>query len=312
MATQNVGIYALGPFDTANPTPAQQQAIADAGGLLGSAGFNTIILASMHISSEGVINYNNTTMASGGAVSSDLDPNLASVLGGMKSSGSVTNILMSFGGGGCFNGQAIGYWDFLHLKNLIAQYQDPADNPFFQNLSAILEAYPINGVDIDLEVYASAFLCQGGFSASYSEFMSTLTTLAGWMQSNKGLTTIAPYESYDFWADLLVSTYVGGTQQVAWVNLQGGPLIPADNGSFVQALQGKTIGVSDLDGFVSSGMQISSGNTADQVQSAYTPFGQANPNAGGGWLWNFSSFTPDQSSAFATAVREGLQGVNPS
>ena len=49
MATQNVGIYALSPFDTANPTPAQQQAIADAGSLLGSAGFNTIILASMHI-----------------------------------------------------------------------------------------------------------------------------------------------------------------------------------------------------------------------------------------------------------------------
>jgi hypothetical protein len=279
---------------------------------LGSAGFDTIILASMHISSEGVINYNNTTMASGGAVSPDLDPNLATVLDGMKSSGTVTNILMSFGGGGCFSGQAIGYWDFLHLKDLIAQYPDPADNPFFQNLSAILKAYPIDGVDIDLEVYASAFACQDGFSASYSEFTSTLTTLAGWVQGNQGLTTIAPYESYDFWADLLVSTYVGGTQQIAWVNLQGGSLEPADNAGFVQALQGKTIGVSNLDGFVSSGVQIPSGATPEQVQSAYAPFGQSNPNAGGGWLWNFSSFTPDQSNAFATAVRQGLQGVSPS
>lgn len=311
MAAQNVGIYALGPFDTANPSPDQQQAIAETGKLLGTAGFDTVILASLHISSEGAINYNNTTMASGGAISTDLDPNLAAVLQQMKS-GTVKYLLLSFGGGGCFNGQAIGYWDFLHLKDLIAQYPNPADNPFFQNLSAILTAYPVDGVDIDLEVYADAGLCQGGFSASYYEFTDTLTTLAGWMQSQGGFTTIAPYESYDFWADLLEKTYTGGAQQVAWVNLQGGGLFPADNASFVQALQGKTIGVSNLDGFVSSGMQISEGDTAAQVQSAYAPFGQANPNAGGGWLWNFSSFSPDQSSAFATAVREGLQGTSAS
>ncbi len=311
MAAQNVGIYALGPFDTANPTPAQQQTIAATGKLLGAAGFDTVILASLHISADGGINYNDTTMASGGVISTDLDPNLAAVLRQMKT-GTVKNILLSFGGGGCFSGQAIGYWDFLHLKNLIAQYPSPADNPFFQNLSAIFAAYPVNGVDIDLEVYADAGLCQGGFSASYSEFMDTLTTLAGWMQSHGGLTTIAPYESYGFWADLLEKTYAGGTQQVAWVNLQGGGLYPADNAGFVQALTGKAIGVSNLAGFVSSGMQISQGDSADQVQSAYAPFGQANPNAGGGWLWNFSSFSPDQSQAFATAVRKGLQGVSPS
>lgn len=311
MAAQNVGIYVLSPFDTANPTPTQQQEIATAGKFLGTAGFDSVILASFHISEDGVINYNNTTMASGGAISTDLDPNLADVLNQMKA-GTVKNLLLSFGGGGCFSGQAIGYWDFLHLKNLIAQYPNPADNPFFQNLSAILAAYPVNGVDIDLEVYADAGLCEGGFSASYSEFTDTLTTLAGWMQSQGGFTTIAPYESYDFWADLLEKTYTGGTQQVAWVNLQGGPLFPADITSFVQELQGKAIGVSNLDGFVSSGMQISQGDSADQVQSAYAPFGKANPEAGGGWLWNFSSFNPDQSPAFATAVREGLQGVSPS
>lgn len=310
MAAQNVGIYTLGPFDTANPTPAQQQAIAATGELLGTAGFDTVILASLHISSDGAINYNNTTMASGGVVSTDLDPNLAEVLQQMKA-GTVKNILLSFGGGGCFSGQAIGYWDFLHLKTLIAQYPNPADNPFFQNLSAIFAAYPVNGVDIDLEVYADPGLCSGGFSASYYEFTDTLTTLAGWVQSQGGLTTIAPYESYDFWADLLEKTYAGGTQQVAWVNLQGGTLSPAYNTGFVQALEGKTIGVSNLAGFVSSGMQISQGDSADQVQSAYAPFGKANPNAGGGWLWNFSSFNPDQSTAFATAVREGLQGVSP-
>lgn len=309
MAAQNVGIYTLSPFDTANPTPAEQKMIVQTGRLLGAAGFDTIILASMHISPEGAINYNNTTMASGGAISKDLDPNLASVLQEMKTIGTVKNILMSFGGGGCFSGQAIGYWDFLHLKNLIAQFPNPADNPFFQNLAAILAAFPINGVDIDLEVYASASLCPGGFAASYSEFTETLTTLAGWMQSQGGLTTIAPFDTFDFWADLLEQTYVNGTQQVAWVNLQGGPLYPAGNADFLQYLQGKTIGVSNLDGFVSSGMQISSGDSASSVQSAYAQAGLS--NAGGGWLWNFSSFQPNQSSAFASAVRNGLQGINP-
>jgi hypothetical protein len=311
MATQNVGIYALSPFSTANPTPAQQQQIAAAGKALGTAGFDTVVLASFHISSEGVINFNDTTMASGGAVSSDLDPNLPAVFQAMKSPGTVQRILLSFGGGGCFSGQAIGYWDFLHLKNLIAQHPDPAQNPFFQNLSAILAAYPIDGVDIDLEVYQGA-ICKGGFAASYDEFTSTLTTLAGWLQSQKKLTTIAPYDAFDFWADLLVSTYVDGIQQICWVNLQGGGLIPADTSGFVQSLQGKDIGIADLNGFVSSGMQVSSGNTADQVQSAYAPFGQSNPDAEGGWLWNFSGFQPDQSAAFATAVRQGLQGINPS
>ena len=312
MAEQNVGLYAPSPFDTANPTPAEQKTIAAAGDFLGKAGFDTVILASLHIHPNGEIYYNDTLMASGGAISTDLDPNLASVLRQMKTSGTVKNLLVSFGGGGCFKGQAIGYWDFLNLKNLIAQYPNPADNPFFQNLSAIAAAYALNGVDIDLEVYADPTLCDGGFSASYYDFMDTLTTLANRMHSQGGLTTIAPYDSYDFWTSFLEKTYVGGTQQVAWVNLQGGQLYPADNAGFVEALQGKTIGVSNLDGFVSSGMQIAQGNSADQVQSAYATFGQANPNAGGGWLWNFSSFTPPQSSAFATAVRKGLQGINPS
>jgi hypothetical protein len=311
MATQNVGIYALSPFSTANPTPAQQQQIAAAGKSLGTAGFDTVVLASFHISSAGAINFNDTTMASGGAVSSDLDPNLAAVLQAMKSPGTVQRILLSFGGGGCFSGQAIGYWDFLHLKNLIAEYPNPTQNPFFQNLAAIFAAYPIDGVDIDLEVYEGA-LCEGGFGASYDEFKSTLTTLAGWLQSKNKLTTIAPYDEYDFWAGLLVSTYVDSVQQIGWVNLQGGDLSPADNSSFVQSLQGKDIGITDLDGFVSSGMQVSSGETAAQVQSAYAPFGQSNPGAEGGWLWNFSSFTPDQSAAFATAVRQGLEGISPS
>lgn len=306
-ASKNVGIYALGPFSTANPTPAQQKQIAQAGQDLGAAGFDTVILASMHISSTGDINFNDTAMASGGSVSTDLDPNLATVLGDMKTQGQVKQILMSFGGGGCFSGQAIGYWDFLHLKDLIAKYPDPANNPFFQNLAAILGAFPIDGVDIDLEVYSDP-LCENGFGASYSEFTSTLTTLTGWLNGRGALTTIAPYDSFSFWADLLVATNSGGTQQMAWVNLQGGELSPADVGGFVQALQGKSIGVSDLDGFVLAGMQISQGDTASEVQNGFAPLGQSTPDVGGGWLWNFSSFAPGQSSAFATAVRQGLAG----
>jgi hypothetical protein len=47
---------------------------------------------------------------------------------------------------------------------------------------------------------------------------------------------------------------------------------------------GGELSPADISRFVSSGMQVSSGDTADQVQSA----------------------------AFATAVRQGLQGINPS
>lgn len=296
------GIYALDPFSGTDQT-----AVGEAGSAL--AGFDYVMLASFHISSSGDINFNDTTMASGGkVVSANLAPNLKSALTTMK--GSHGTILMSFGGGGCFGPdggqQAIGYFDFSHLHDLFTQYGTAADNPFLENLSAIFAAYPIDGVDIDLEVYESDLCSKGTKPAHYSDFTDTLTTLTGWLGGQGKRTTIAPYESWDFWADLLARTFVNGTQQIARANVQGGPLVPDDGSALIAALQGKTTGISDPAAFVSSGMQIYQGVSAQAVQNAYSKAGVA---AGGGWLWNFNAFPAPYGGVapLPDAIRNGIQ-----
>jgi hypothetical protein len=186
-----IGVY-IHSYSVKNPTPAQQQALLAGAELLGYSNFNLIMLASMHVHEDGTIYYGDTPMISGGQPSGQLAPNLAACISKMKGSASDGTVLASFGGGGSFNGEAVGWYDFTHIQALIDQYPNPADNPFFQNLACMFSTYPIDGFDIDLESY------QG-----YDSFTPTLITIIEWLRTNGRIATLCPYDAADFWCNVV-------------------------------------------------------------------------------------------------------------
>jgi hypothetical protein len=306
MGTPIAGIYALEPFSTQSPTPSQQQQIAAAAAALGKSGFGNVIFASFHLSKAGDITFNDTTIASGGTVTSNLDSNLPQLIADMKAAG-VGTVLASFGGGGCFSGQAIGYWDFTYLRNLQAAYPSPAANPFYQNLQAMLKYYHIDGVDIDLEVYESA-MCKDPVSATYDEFLPTLANLAVWCSRNGHLVTAAPYERPDFWASVLAKSYSqnSNVQPFSLFNVQSGAGDSSQCNSFINAIKALQTGIADPTGFISAGLQCEGLSAAD-VTSIMAEYPGTSAKLQGGWLWNNTYMAPDQYQAYANAVLTGLK-----
>jgi hypothetical protein len=194
-----------------------------------------------------------------------------------------------------FNGNAIGYWDFSHIQALIQQYPDPADNPFFQNLSVIFRTYPaISGFDVDLESYTG-----------YDQFTSTVVTIVQWLSQQGKLATLCPYEDSAFWTGVLQQCYVDGTQQVAWVNLQNADFQVA---GWVTDIQNANVGWSDAAAYVSAGLQIASGEPASQVQGTFESIGKQQSGLRGGWLWTYENMnTP--ASDYTSAIQDGLGGT---
>jgi hypothetical protein len=288
------GVYSNNTFDTANPNQQQQAQQAAAAQNLATSGMGMVVLASFHVSSTGDINYNDTPIVAGGQPSGQLNSQLPSLL--QQIAGAGATILVSFGGGGMFNGNAIGYWDFSHIQALIQQYPNPADNPFFQNLAVLFDTYPaISGFDIDLESYSG-----------YDQFTSTLVTIIQWLSQQGKLATLCPYDATSFWTGVLQQCYVNGSQQVAWVNLQN-----ADGqvSGWVTDIQNANVGWSDVPGQVSAGLQIGTGEAPSQVQSTFYDTGTQQSGLRGGWLWTYENMnTP--ASAYACAIQDGLGGTS--
>jgi len=303
-SARNVGIYALSPF---SDPPDSAAAIAAAGRELGSSGFDTVVLATFHVGPDGSINFNNSSIVANGKLSNDLAPNLSQVLADMKPpNGQVSSILASFGGGGCFTeGQTVGYWDFLHIESLIIKYPKDEDNPFFQNLAVMLKHYPIDGVDLDLEVYTINGCGVSDFRpAKYSSFKSTLVRITNWLWCNGYKTTIAPYEEPGFWTTVLDSTYVDFKQRIAYVNLQSAD--PDQIQSFLSAFKQGNTGLIDFQGFISAGVQVYDWPPSF-VKDFFTLNATAYPRLGGGWIWNFGTLgTGYTAKDYASAVRAGL------
>jgi len=304
-SARNVGIYALSPF---SDPPDSAAVIAAAGKELGGSGFDTVVLATFHVGADGSINFNNSSIVANGEISNDLDPNLPQVLTDMKTpTGQVSSILASFGGGGCFtDGQPVGYWDFLHIDNLIIKYPKDDDNPFFQNLAVMLKNYPIDGVDLDLEVNTVNECEVSNFRpAKYSSFTSTLVRITNWLWSHGYKTTIAPYEEPGFWTTVLDSTYRNNEQRIRYVNLQSADY-PDQIQSFVSAFEQGNTGVTDFQGFISAGVQVYDWPPS-LVQGVFTQEATSYPNLGGGWLWNFGKLGAGYTAKdYASAVRAGL------
>jgi len=285
-----VGVFAVETFGAKNPSAAQQQAMMADAQAIAASDFNLVMLASMHVHDDGSLWFNETKMISSNppTPAGELSPNLAPCIETMKRKPSGSGkVLASFGGGGVWDNNAVGYWDFLAIQKLIAQYPNPADNPFFQNLQCMFATYPgIDGFDIDLESYSG-----------YPQFASTLVTLIAWLSRNQHLATLCPYDAPSFWCDVVKQTQSGGGK-VAWVNLQN-----AFGGvsEFAGPLEDVGVGIGSIVG----GLQTN-GMSSDEVRSYFDVMKAQYPDIGGGWLWNLEDFGTKNTAAYASAVVTGL------
>jgi hypothetical protein len=292
MAGSQIGVFAVETFGAKNPSAAQQQAMMAHAQAIAASDFNLVMLASMHVHDDGSLWFNETKMISSHppTPAGELSPNLASCIETMKRKPSGSGkVLASFGGGGVQDYNAVGYWDFLNIQKLIAQYPNPADNPFFQNLQFMFATYPgIDGFDIDLESYTG-----------YDQFTPTLVTLIAWLSRNRHLATLCPYDAPSFWCDVVKQTQSsGGTPAVAWVNLQN-----ASGGlsAFAGPLKNVDVGL----GRIVGGLQTD-GMSPAQVRSYFDVMKVEYPDIGGGWLWNLEDFGTRNTAAYASAVARGL------
>lgn len=308
MATPSAGIYALAPFSYMNPTPAQKQEIAQAATLLTTAGFDTLLLASFHTNIFGDITFNDTPIVSGGKVIDNLDPELPNYILKMKA-GKVKTVLASFGGGGCFHGQGIGFWDFLCIKTLIQQFPDQSTNPFYNNLKVLLDYLHIDGIDIDIEVYAGG--CGGeAFGATYLEFEPTILNIINWAKRNNTWTIAAPYEDQLFWAKLLSDAAAanGMRQPIGWYNVQNAAGNSSQGSDFINAIKAVKSGIDDVPGFLSAGLQVYKGMTPAMVYNTFKSY-PATQGWRGGWLWNLGDLSDIKLlPVFASAIIQGMTG----
>lgn len=288
------GVYSNNIFSTQSPTPEQQQAQQAAAHDLAGSGMDVVVLASFHVHDDGSIFFNDTSAVSGGQSTGLLNPELPNLLAQMQKAG--ITILASFGGGGLFHGHAVGEFDFNAIMNLDAQYPNPADNPFYQNLAVLFKTYPaIAGLDNDLESYNG-----------YTQYQATVDTLTKWLASNGHVATIAPFDTPDFWTTVVSdSKDASGNPTIRWVNLQNAW---GNFEQFVPAFQGLW---SDVPAHLLAGVQISSGTTAQDVQSTFSQIAQSQSGLRGGWLWTYEAFT-DAAAGYASAIKSGLAGSSAS
>jgi hypothetical protein len=282
------GVYSNNIFSTENPTPEQQQVQQAAATDLAGSGMDVVVLASFHVHDDGSIFLNGTAVASGGQATGLLNPNLQGLLAQMQNAGIL--ILASFGGGGSFDGHAVGELDFNAIMKLDTQYPNPGDNPFYQNLAVLFRTYPaILGLDNDLESYSG-----------YTQYQATVDKLTQWLTRHGHVATIAPYDDSGFWTNVVNNSKDGSVNpKINWVNLQNA----SENLSeFVPAFQGLW---SDVPAQLLAGQQIDTGTSPQQVESDFSMIAQQQSGLRGGWLWTYEAFTAS-ASAYASAIKSGL------
>ncbi len=291
-----IDVYTVHTFDVPNPTPPQQQALMATAKSLAASDFTLMLLASMHVHDDSSLYFNNTPMIDpDGKPSGQLSPNLAACIEAMKKKTPTrARALASFGGGGEVqlhppNGptRPVGYWDFLAIQKLIAQYPDPAKNPFFVNLTHMLKTYPgIEGLDLDLE-------CDS--LAEYQQFTDTMVQVIQWLRKNNYIAVLCPYNYPEFWCDVIEKV---GASAIAWVNLQN---IEDQFPSFVRDLEAAGID----GGRIYGGLQMA-GLDPEDVRQTFQGIASSYPGIGGGWLWNLEDFGSNPPAAYAAAVAKGL------
>lgn len=202
-------------FNTPYPTTQQEQQFADYVSDLTGSGFQTVILASLHIDPYGNLHFGNPNLPGGPLiVDGQLQPGFAflpELIQSLTATGSsIENVFFCLGGWGT---EA----DYIRAGQLMTQYPG-AGNPLARNFVA-LQAIGADGIDFDLEA--------GGGPAAYAYplgvFQQTVVQLTTMLRTLHLDVTYCPYGDQQFWMNCLtIGNMLGFTlgNPVSWLNLQ--------------------------------------------------------------------------------------------
>ena|ERR1051326_1875836 len=276
-----------------------------------NSGFNTLYLASAHLSPDNAIIWGDIPMIESTGQAQPAVSQLQSVLSDLKKSGGVSTALFSIGGGGAFPGNpivngehAVSEVDYRNMSasiwssTRVVSMTDTGSFDLFINLSSLLQRTGADGFDHDFE---SLFY-------SYEEMASTIAILTNWAQANGQVTTWVPYELSEQWAQINALTNSGA---LSWLNLQP----PAYINNPTAASQAAAI-ESWATAFGIATTSIVAGfdspMTAADIQSTLAGIVNAGCDLGGAYLFGFWFDTASEASSYATAMLDGLAGTAPS
>lgn len=265
-----IAIYVENTFDIANPTQQQLQAMKDAAADLGNAGFGTVILAFLHVHSDGTFYYNGTPM-------SETLSFLPEMVAAIKAPGIVSRVLFSIGP------QEGDY------KDIQTNYQ-----AFQRSLSTLAQQIRLDGVDFDMEV-------------NLTTYKQLLVELVRWATNSGMVVTAAPYYDEDFWFDVLrrTSSPSSKTTRFLWWNLQiyGG----ADYSTWEKDLS-KTGILAEPGIFLVPGYNVL-GGTPNDLQNTLQQLVASYPLLNGSFVWNYELIKQNgyTASQYASAIRTGLE-----
>lgn len=229
------------------------------------ADFPLVFLSFLHVDSTGALSLNNTPISPGS------DPDLLAGIQGMNANGSF--VLLSIGGSSSDS----------DYQNIIANY-----DTFLANLTALMSAYGITGVDLDLEATTHP----------YSDYLSICTRLVNDVSASGLLVTAPPYQDMGFWKDLATNTsFPNGFHNILSYNLQlyGG----ADYQQWVDGFAGI---VQEPQMFLGSGYQ-SEQNSPDEVQQALNQLLTSFPASIFAFIWRYPKFADGVTAAdYAQAI----------
>ncbi len=295
----NVVLYGSGLFGDSDPSVNQQQLQE-----LQNSGFTTVILWTLHVHENGDFYYNDTLAVQNGTISSQLNPDLPQLITALKSGGTVNKVFFCIGSGGVSDYQAI--------KALLASPQ--GTQILQQNFQALVNAFPIDGFDFDLEEFPLS---------DYTDTIVQLTLMLN--QSYGKAITYCPYTDEDFWLNCLALVYTKNNNQqiVSWFNLQcyaGG----SGNDPMEWASQivdyASPLGISDPTGFIVPGYWARHKPTGPYDEPGECPASICHTfstlDLKGGFIWNSGDIFKSEASglcsgsmapsAYASAIINGL------
>jgi hypothetical protein len=269
-----IGLYGQSLFNTSDQDKNHEDAT-----LIGSSGFNTVFLFTIHIDENGDFGYGNNPIFFGNELSPQLQlmPELLKIL----RAGTVETVLFSIG--------SADVQDWHHIKE---QWNDPIRKQKLLDKFALLTTLlDLDGFDFDLEEEPI-----DDFTKVIVELTESLSVLG------KGIVTYCPYRAPDFWLNCLSLVYGRSHRQlVHWINLQvyGG----ADAKQWIHEIQHypRPLGISDADGFVVPGYDAGSGPAAITGWLSLLP-------VKGAFIWNAEGTlkAPGGPKTFAQAISDGL------
>lgn len=279
-----VALYVVGPFDKANPTQDQLKEMKRVASDLGTSAFGTIILAFLHVHKGGTL-YLNTVKCS------EILAYLPEMLTAVKQAGNVKRILLSIGG--------YGVKDYQAIHQDIAGFQQ-------QFLDLTTRVKQIDGFDLDLEeTYED--------TEKYDGFEQTLIKLVAWGASKKMTVTAAPYTQQSFWCKVLKETIPQNsrTSLFSWWNLQlyGG----GESNTYKEWVDALQPSLENAESFIVPGYSVD--ETARQVvtprdlSEKLMALRSTSTKLSGAFLWNYHSIPSTcRASDFANAIKTGLHG----